>query len=61
MQCFVLDVGHGCYKRGYDALKLAKAALLWAGVAPIASVAQIAGSACNALSNALAKLMAITQ
>ncbi len=43
MQCFVLDVGHGCYKRGYDELKLAKAALFWIGVARIASVARIAG------------------
>lgn len=24
MRCFVLDCGHGCYKRGYDALKLAR-------------------------------------
>lgn len=61
MQCFVLDVGHGCYKRGYDALKLAKAALFWAGVARIASVARIADGLCNASPDAVAELIAIMQ
>ena len=57
----VFGNGHGCYKRGYDALKLAKAAIFWAGVARIASVARIAGSAYNASPDAVAELIAVTQ
>ena len=35
--------GHGCYKRGYDAVKLAGTGLLRASVAKVARVAPIAG------------------
>lgn len=37
MRCFVLDGGHGCYKRGYDVLKLAGAVLFVGRVARIAA------------------------
>lgn len=45
----VFDNGHGCYKRGYDAVKLAGSSLLRAGVAKVARVAPIAGVVRNAL------------
>ena len=40
--------GHCCYKRGFDAVKLAGARLLRAGVAKVALVAPIAGVVRNA-------------
>ena len=45
----VFGNGHGCYKRGYDAVKLAESSLLRAGVAKVARVAPIAGVVRNAL------------
>ena len=39
---------HGCYKRGYDTVKLAGTRLLRAGVAKVARVAPIAGVVRNA-------------
>ena len=44
----VFGGGHGCYKRGYDAVKLAGAGLLRTGVAKVACVAPIAGAVRNA-------------
>ena len=44
----VFDSGHGCYKRGYDAVKLAQTGLLRAKVAWVAQVAVIASVARNA-------------
>ena len=38
----IFGSGHGCYKLGYDAVKLAGTGLLRAGVAKVARVAPIA-------------------
>ena len=45
----VFGNGHGCYKRGYDSVKLAGTGLLRASVAKVARVAPIAGVVRNAL------------
>lgn len=45
----VFGNGHGCYKRGYDAVKLAETDLLRACVAWVARVAPIACVVRNAL------------
>ena len=44
----VFGSGHGCYMRGYDAVKLAGTTHLWVSVAWVAQVAVIASVMRNA-------------
>ena len=48
MSRVVVGSDHGCYKRGYDAVKLAGTAHLWVDVAKVAQVTSIASVVRNA-------------